>query len=287
MSSELKIAYTARYPVKSMAAEECPLNNGLEGDRLWMVVKQSDGDMVTQRNKSEMALMTPKIESGFLSIVRNGEQSKLEIPLDMTGKRLEVIVWGNKLIGIDQGDLAAEWLSDALGIKCRLVRKPDDHVRQKEIEGHNFQFAYADSYPATVGYMPSFRDLLSRVNQNGETNMTLDELIKRMRPNIVIEDEDQENPYDDDIWIEVELENEERIYLKKLCLRCPIPQINQSTGIKGKEPNKTLYSYRAILDEDKKKNVAFCQKAGTTSGEIYPGLKVKKIKKGRPTPSFA
>ena len=87
--------------------------------------------------------------------------------------------------------------------------------------------------------------------------------IERFRPNIVFTGG---APNEEDIFENFTI-NEINFYGVKPCARCVIPTIDQQTAVKGKEPLKTLATYRL-----KNNNVYFGQNLlHSGSGEIKVG----------------
>ena len=257
---EAKVSSLHYYPIKSCAVTDVESSveiseRGIRYDRHWMVVSP-EGMFITQREKPKMARINPVVEDNRLIVSAPDELSILEIPLDYKGDRLAVEVWGKPLEAVDEGDIASQWFSDYLETRVRLVHMPSDFVREKK--GARFQFA--DSYPLLIASEESLEDLNRRIEANGGNSVQMD----RFRPNIVVKGV---RPYEEDTWGQIRV-GEVDVEVVKPCIRCPIPQVDQSIGVKGKEPIKTLYSYRRVS----KKDVVFAQKAVPLSrGTIYRG----------------
>jgi uncharacterized protein YcbX len=58
----------------------------------------------------------------------------LHIEVDLGADRRDVLLFGSRYQGIDQGGAAAEWLSLVLGRPSRLVRVPPE--QQRMVDGH-------------------------------------------------------------------------------------------------------------------------------------------------------
>jgi len=138
MSNEIKVAELSYYPIKSCAGTTKNIEGesikvaekGFEFDRRWLIVNPS-GKFLTQREFPQMALIVPRVEDNNLIVAAKGERSLLEIPLQNEGNRVQVEVWGNVLDAIDEGETAAQWFSDYLGIQARFVHMADDFERRK------------------------------------------------------------------------------------------------------------------------------------------------------------
>ena len=91
------------------------------GDREWMVI-DSQARFVTQREFPQLALIEVSLAGETLGLTTPGF-SPLLIPLaGAPHNAREVRVWRSVVRGVDEGDLAAGWLSRALGATVRLVR---------------------------------------------------------------------------------------------------------------------------------------------------------------------
>ena len=55
-------------------------------------------------------------------ILRAPGRSEIRIPFDTRGASCAAVVWGDIVSAIDQGETAAQWLSEFIGIGARLVR---------------------------------------------------------------------------------------------------------------------------------------------------------------------
>ncbi len=263
---ETEVSGLHYYPIKSCAITNVETSieigeRGISYDRHWMVVR-SDGMFITQREYPKMARINPVVEDNRLIVSAVDELSVLELPLDSRGDRLAVEVWGNMLEAVDEGDIASQWFSDYLGARVRLVHMPSDFVREKT--GARFQFA--DSYPLLIVSEESLADLNQRIQASGGNPVSM----SRFRPNIVVRGV---RPYEEDTWREIRL-GEVGVEVVKPCIRCPIPQVDQTSGIKGKEPTKTLLTYRRISRTE----VIFAQKASPLNqGKVGIGDRVEVV----------
>jgi len=116
------------YPVKSCRGIDLDTARvtatGLEWDRRWMVVDARDR-FVTQRTRPGLAKITTAIAAGRLRLSVDG-RPPLDVDAEAGGPVRSVQIWKDSCSGIDAGDAAAAWLSDALGDHLRLVRM-DEH----------------------------------------------------------------------------------------------------------------------------------------------------------------
>ena len=254
------------YPVKSCRGidlESATLGRaGLEsqgaGDREWMVV-EANGRFLTQREAPRMALMAPTLEAGSL-VLRAPGMEALHVPLDLPFGRtagLQVLVWNHACRAFDEGDHAAQWLSQYLERKARLARFDPAHKRASNRERTGAAEAlnrFSDGYPILMVSRASLDDLNNRLQENGREPLPMN----RFRPNIVI---DAVGPFDEDRFVSLAAGE---VVLKpvKPCPRCPIPSIDQDTGIRGPDPLDILARYR----DDPALGVIFGQNTIATSG---------------------
>lgn len=217
---------------------------GIRYDRQWMVVDES-GMFVAQRGDKglgigikSMCLIETKISGDWLHLFAP-DMPRLSIPLcGHVGEFLEVQVWKNRCLAEHQGLKAARWFTKFLsrerpGNYC-LVRMSDDGVREGKYSGT--RLAFADAEPFLFISQASLRDLNERIG--GETPLPMD----RFRPNIVLVGCE---PYEEDSLSELSIVGVHFVGSVP-CKRCPITTTDQLTGERGKEPLRTLATYRKV-----------------------------------------
>jgi hypothetical protein len=130
---------------------------------------------------------------------------------------------------------AAEWFSKKLGFSCRLVYMDDDSkvLIDKRYNINDSLTSFSDGYPILMISEASLDDLNSKATEHIPMN--------RFRPNLVFTGGTAfiENN------IKVFVINGIKFYGAKPSARCVVTTINQSTAAKGKEPLKTLATYRS------------------------------------------
>ena len=207
---------------------------GLEHDRRMMVVTP-DGRFLTQRDFPELALVTPSISGQELSLSSPGGDT-ISLPIRKTGPTIPVDIWkSNGVQAVDQGDTAAEWFSLHLGASVRLVHIADGYIRtinEKYAIHPDNHTGFADGYPILLASEESLGDLNSRL----ETPISMN----RFRPNVVVRGCEA---FAEDSWSRIRIDEMELAVVKP-CARCVVTTIDKETLAQGKEPLKTLASYR-------------------------------------------
>lgn len=226
------------YPIKScggISLEVAKISQrGIRGDRAFMVVDPA-GRFITQREQPRMALIRPVIREDGVITVTAPNMPEISIAADDTGNRYNVEIWDDTCVGVDQGDAIATWFSTCLGIACRVVHMPEDYIRQVNPQyatQEQDQVAFSDGYPLLLLTEASLADLNARMQESLPIN--------RFRPNIVLEGT---LPYVEDTWRKIYI-GEVAFYIVKACARCPITTTDQATAVVGKEPLRTLATYR-------------------------------------------
>ncbi len=243
---KLRIAAVHVYPVKSCAGvsldESLLIETGFEFDRAWMLVDAA-GVFVTQRELPRMALIQPTLKVHEM-VLRAPGMLALHIALDAVEKPLRVRVWDDEVAAFDMGNLAAQWFSDFLGRKLRLVRFDPEQKRLSsrqwtgDIEAEN---AFSDGYPLLVASAAAIDELNRRLLATGQPAATME----RFRPNLVLNGLDA---HAEDHLDEIAFETPDgpvRLKLVAPCIRCPIPDIDPVSAVPGHAVGDALSAYRA------------------------------------------
>lgn len=232
------------YPVKGCAGTTVDsaqvLGTGLEHDRTFMVVDAADGAFRSQRTHSSMAAIRVEVlEAGAALALSAQGVEPLRLKVDRDGPRREVSMFDRPLgAAADQGDEVAEWFSDALGAKSRLVRVAPGFDRDGWGETPG-KVNFADAHAVLVASTASLDGLNARITARGDAAPVP---IDRFRANIVLTGNDE--PHFEDrarrmILGSVELAHSVR------AMRCNVPLVDQRTGRRaGPEPVRTLATYR-------------------------------------------
>ncbi len=226
------------YPLKGgrgIARRELTLGRmGPDDDRRWMVV-DGEGHLVTQREIGRLCLIGATPASGRLTLDAPGHHP-LTVPTDPGAPRRRVRVWNDELDAEDQGDQAAQWLSDFLGASVRLVHFPDNATRRTDpdYDAVGAAVAFADGYPILIIGERSLEDL----NRRLDTPLPMN----RFRPNIVVTGSE---PFAEDGWRRFRVGGQ-TFDVVKPCARCTVPTTDQATGDKGQEPLRTMARFRKM-----------------------------------------
>jgi uncharacterized protein YcbX len=238
----MQISQLYYYPVKSCASIKINqakiTKRGIVYDRNWLIVDEQ-GKFITQREKKQMALIKPEIlNDGKLKLSADNQDSIIVDNNAEPSQPMEVIVWKDKCLAFDEGNEIADWLSNYMGIKCRLVKMLDNFERKAIAENQSITglVGFADAYPLLIIGEASLADLNNRL----ETSLP----INRFRPNIVISGSDA---YDEDKWKHISI-NGVNLFAAGPCARCVITTTNQETLERAKEPLATLATYRQGKD---------------------------------------
>lgn len=235
----LRISELYIYPVKSLSGIKLDnaviTDRGIKHDRRWMLI-DSDNRFISQRECSKMALLKTHITDECLTVTNTSDNSSVNIPLAPVKKEvIQVTIWDDTCTGQLVDNDIDVWFTNALGRDIRLVYMPDSTARFTEPayapEGSITSFS--DAYPFLLIGQSSLDDLNKRLNSQLPIN--------RFRPNIVFTGG---APYQEDMMDSFTINN---IAFNgvKLCARCVIITIDQADASIGKEPTKTLASYRA------------------------------------------
>lgn len=148
-------------------------------------------------------------------------------------QRLEVQVHEDRFPAVAGHEDGDRWFSDFLGEACRLVYMPHDSLRPVDPEwapGHRVGFA--DGYPIHLTTEESLRDLNDRLSR--PTSMPT------YRPNLVVAGG---GPWEEDEWRILRM-GEALFHLVKPCARCAVTTVDQGSGSRGREPLRTLKTFR-------------------------------------------
>ena len=290
------------YPIKSCRgislAESVVEERGLQFDRRWMLVDENNR-FLTQREYPVMATIGVRVENGKLKVQSRG--SSLEISPAKTQSRTErVTVWSSRVEAAVYGDEVNEFFSEVIGSRVRLVTmteatRPVNYWYRIHNGNH---VSFADGYPFLLIGEGSLEELNRRIAANssdGSTNSASDHPsyrggesederagmlaprvpMNRFRPNFVVKGSE---PFAEDTWKKVRI-GSTIFHVVKPCARCPIPTIDQETGVRhSSEPTRTLATFRQVRRAGKNK-ILFGQNliADEAGGRLRVGDEVEVV----------
>jgi uncharacterized protein YcbX len=225
--------------LKGVAVESARCTaRGLEHDRRWMVV-DAGGGFLSQREHPRMATVWTAIEGDRLELSAP-DVGAVEVPLAPPERpAFPVRVWNSVCDAVPAGGDADAWLTDYLGLACRLVYMPESTRRLSNPQraGEGKLVGFADAYAYLVAGEASLADLNARLHGRGQPALPMN----RFRPNLVIAGA---APYAEDAWRELRV-GEAVLGFAKPCGRCQVTTTDQATGeVRGPEPLATLATYR-------------------------------------------
>jgi len=218
------------YPIKSLSGVSLPLakvtSTGFKNDRKFMLMSYAEKKMITLREfPSLYSIKVSMINEDLLQLEnKNKNQHPILIHLNQAyqdGPIYKVTVWDD-VIDVQCVDKRIdEWFSEAIGIRCMLVRMIPDFFRQVDlryaIKGQGVMFA--DGFP----YLICSESSLGSLNKHLDKKVS----ILHFRPNIVIENSD---PHEEKSWKSIEI-NSHIFDSFKPCARCQVISIEPETMI--------------------------------------------------------
>lgn len=206
---------------------------GLAGDREWQVV---DGmKPLTQRQSAALAVVRPEPIEGGLRLSAPGRPT-IEVARPEANDTVAGSLIGVKVQVGDAGDEAAAWFSEVVGQPVRLVARTDASELRIPVGLDLFgqTIAFGDVAPVLVVNTASLRWLQERADEPFG--------MERFRPNLVV---DTDQPFAEDTWRRFRIGAAELTH-GLIWPRCAIPQVDQETGERHKEPARVLHTYRSF-----------------------------------------
>ena len=245
------------YPLKScqgIAIKQAEVRTqGFLGDRDMMLVS-SKGKFITQRQYPQLArVKVETVEQNIILRLEDESLPALTFTPTLTGATIEVEIWRDRLMAIDQGDKVAQWFHRLLNLDlakaCRLVRQSPEHIRlldKKYPSDRDNPVSFADNYPVMLTATASLEELNQRIVEIHQQQKQAIPM-NRFRPNIVIETTE---PFIEDNWSLIQI-GDIRFTVVKPCSRCIITTIDQKQGEKNqlKEPLNTLGTFRQLSEQ--------------------------------------
>jgi uncharacterized protein YcbX len=220
--------------------------HGLAGDREWQLIDPGGG-FLTQRAHPVLArVQVTPVDDGIVLGLAGHPDLAVDRPprVDRTAS-----TYTGEVPVADAGDAAAEWFERVLGVPCRLVAMTDGYERRFQIPaaafpepGSGFALAverasatpmsFADAAPVHVVSAASHRRLLAdAVEPFG---------VERWRANVVVDDLE---PWVEDTWRRIRV-GDVTLDIGLPWPRCAVPQVDQETGDRHREPAVVLRARR-------------------------------------------
>jgi uncharacterized protein len=235
-SRAMRVTALWMYPIKSCRGVPVPAatagRRGFDGDRRWMIVDEA-GRFLTQRELPRMTLVRCALGDDTIEVSAEG-QPALSLPRALEdGARAEVEIWGDTFPARVHSQ-GSEWFTRTLGRPCRAVYMPDEVARTPGSGGRwpEDRVGFADGYP----YLLATETSLAELNRRLPEPITME----RFRPNIVV---DGQEPFAEDDWRRLRV-GELPFRVPKGCDRCAITTVDPDTGATGREPLRTLATFR-------------------------------------------
>ncbi|MCB0835122.1 MAG: MOSC domain-containing protein [Bacteroidetes bacterium] len=233
------------YPVKSLGrvqlSQSSLTDRGLMHDRRWMIVDEHN-QFITQRKIPSIAVIQPQLTDRELILSHpNGSSARVPLVSD-GGEEINVQIFDQICLAISHQNHSTElnnWLSNILGLTCKLVYMPDQsHRFVKEKYGAADKIvSFADGFPYVIIGEAS----LNYLNQKLENPVPM----TRFRPNFVFSGGE---PHEEDKWSQIKIGT---VHFRAVVQwgRCMVTTVDQNTGVKETEPLKTLNTYRKKDDK--------------------------------------
>ena len=208
---------------------------GLDGDRAWQVVTVPDqdgalGEAVTQRRNAALATVSPiPIDGGLTISAPDVGTIDVKRP-DANDITVHALI-GDKVACADAGDEAAEFFSEVLGSPARLAALTPESSRPVRLFRGRLT-GFADAAPVLVANTASLDDLVARATEPFG--------IERFRANLIVTNE---APWSEDTWTEFSIGDADLV-ARVVWPRCSVPQIDQDTGERHREPALVLRKHR-------------------------------------------
>jgi hypothetical protein len=269
------------HPIKSchgFAVERSTIGPyGLVGDREWQIVA-ADGSFLTQRTHPTLTRVRPALVEGGVVLRADGVDD-LTVARPAAADTTTMTYSGEVLAG-DGGDAAAEWFSAYLGEPVRLVGIAPGYERHDD-SLFPTSANLGDLAPVLVVNEASHAYLVERAKEP----FGLD----RWRTNIVV---GGAAPWDEDTWRQLRVGGA-TLECVMPWPRCTVPQVDQDTGARHKEPAVVLKAHRwcgELPDESPLLQMILCgnalfgiaSSATPVGAEIAVGDAVEVLSTGEP-----
>ena len=227
----MKVSSLAVFPIKGCRGIDLARATvgpyGLAGDREWQVV---DRDMkpLTQRTHPRLTWIRPALAEGGI-VLRADGMADLAVGRPAVADRYAFSLLEAVKLG-DAGDDAARWCSDLLDDEVRLLAIAPGYERRYPFFATSS--ALGDAAPLLVACDASHDFLAARAKEPFGPD--------RWRVNVFVDDAE---PFVEDTWRTVRM-GSCTVTLVYPWPRCAVPQVDQVTGDRRKEPAVVLKAHR-------------------------------------------
>ncbi|GIJ80078.1 hypothetical protein SAMN05443287_110176 [Micromonospora phaseoli] len=244
----MRLSEISTYPVKGchrLGHQQAAVASwGLDGDRRWMVV-DADGVGVTQRENTALVRLRAHPSAGGLLLGADG-YPELLVPEPTGADPVQVRTFRRRPLrvgALPAGPAADAWLSSLLDRPVRLVwlAEPARHVeRGSKKHDPGDQVSFADAYPVLLTSTASLAALGDWLTEAGADPVPM----TRFRPNLVV---DGAPAWAEDDWEGRPMRIGGLAFrAANPSARCLVTTTDQETGVRGREPLRTLARHRNI-----------------------------------------
>jgi hypothetical protein len=222
------------YPIKSLSGVSLPFakvtSTGFKNDRKFMLMSYVEKKMITLREfPSLYSIKVSMINEDLLQLENEKkDQPPILIHLNPPYQKstiYKVNVWDDVIDVQSIDKMIDDWFSDALGIRCMLVRMIPDYFRQVDLRYANKGqgVLFADGFP----YLICTESSLAFLNRHLDKKVSM----LHFRPNIVIGNSELN---EEKSWKSIEINN--HIFDSfKPCARCQVISIEPETMMVNEE----------------------------------------------------
>ena len=216
------------YPIKSLSGVSLPFakvtSTGFKNDRKFMLMSCVEKKMITLRDFPLLySIKVSLINEDLLQLENEKKnQTPILIHLNPPYKKSDIYkvnVWDDVIDVQSVDKMIDDWFSEALGIRCMLVRMIPDFFRQVDLKYANKGqgVLFADGFP----YLICTEKNLAFLNSHLDKKVSM----LHFRPNIVIENSELNEEKN---WKSIEINN--NIFDSfKPCARCQVISIEPET----------------------------------------------------------
>ncbi|MGY5104548.1 MOSC domain-containing protein [Streptomyces sp. 900105245] len=216
---------------------------GLAGDRRWTLIDDG-GKVVTQREQPRLALAAAEpLAGGGVRLSAPG-RAPLTVTVPEPAATVPVNIFGTKVEAVPAAAAARAWCSAYLEAEVRLVHM-DDPASRRPVDARfalpGETVSFADGFPLLVTTTASL-DALNSLVAEGDRAHEGPLPMNRFRPNVVVTGTE---PWAEDHWSRISV-GEVVLRAARTSARCVVTTTDQDTGVRGREPLRTLARHRRI-----------------------------------------